>query len=209
MLASTLANWGTSSLSRYRHPGSRGNRWRAAILFVPMFFDNWSGLLRVLVVGSLAYAALVLLLRISGKRTLSKMNAFDLVVTVALGSTLSTVLLSKDVALAEGVLGMALLISLQWIVAWVSVRSRRWRNLIKSEPRLLFFRGEMLEEALHAERLTRDEVLAAVRSEGILSLDSVHAVVLETDGKVSVLTQASEEAPPSAMRPVRGFPSAT
>ena len=69
-----------------------------------MFFDSWAGLLRVLVVGTLAYAALVLLLRVTGKRTLSKMNAFDLIVTVALGSTLATVLLSKDVALAEGVL---------------------------------------------------------------------------------------------------------
>lgn len=66
-----------------------------------MFFDTWAGLGRTLMVGVLAYAALVSLLRISGKRTLSKMNTFDLVVTVALGSTLATVLLSKDVALAE------------------------------------------------------------------------------------------------------------
>jgi uncharacterized membrane protein YcaP (DUF421 family) len=69
-----------------------------------MFFDSWTGLGRVLVVGTLAYFALVLTLRVSGKRTLSKLNAFDLVVTVALGSTLATVLLSKDVALAEGLL---------------------------------------------------------------------------------------------------------
>src|SRR5690606_23219959 len=78
-----------------------------------VFFDSWSGLVRVLVVGTLAYAGLVLLLRITGKRTLSKMNAFDLVVTVALGSTLATVLLSKDVALAEGLLALALLSFLQ------------------------------------------------------------------------------------------------
>ena len=78
-----------------------------------MFFDTWSGLGRVLVVGTLAYAAVVVLLRVSGKRTLTKLNAFDLVVTVALGSTLATVLLSKNVALAEGVLAVALLISLQ------------------------------------------------------------------------------------------------
>ena len=77
-----------------------------------MFFDNWSDLLRVVVVGTLAYASLVVLLRISGKRTLSKMNAFDLVVTVALGSTLATVLLTKDVALVEGMLAFALLVSL-------------------------------------------------------------------------------------------------
>lgn len=64
-----------------------------------MFFNAWSDIGRVLVVGGLAYAGLVLLLRLTGKRTLSKMNAFDLVVTVALGSTLATILLSKDVAL--------------------------------------------------------------------------------------------------------------
>ena len=63
-----------------------------------MFFASWTGLLRVLMVGTLAYAAFVFLLRILGKRMLSKMNAFDLVVTVALGSTLATVLSSKSVS---------------------------------------------------------------------------------------------------------------
>ena len=78
-----------------------------------MFFDDWFGLLRVMVVGVAAYAALVALLRASGKRTLAKLNAFDFVVTVALGSTLATVLLSKDVALAEGLRAFALLTGLQ------------------------------------------------------------------------------------------------
>ena len=72
-----------------------------------MLFESWAGLGRVLIVGTLAYAALVLLLRISGKRTLTKLNAFDLIVTVALGSTLATVLLSSSVALAEGVVALA------------------------------------------------------------------------------------------------------
>lgn len=62
-----------------------------------MFFNSWYALARVLVVGILAYAGLVFLLRVSGKRTLSKPNPFDLVVTVALGSMLTTVTLSKDV----------------------------------------------------------------------------------------------------------------
>ena len=87
-----------------------------------MLFDSWAGLGRVLLVGTLAYVALVLLLRISSKRTLGKLNAFDLVVTVALGSTLATVLLSKSVALAEGVLALGLLILLQYLIAWLSVR---------------------------------------------------------------------------------------
>jgi uncharacterized membrane protein YcaP (DUF421 family) len=99
-----------------------------------MFFDTWAGLGRVLLVGPLAYVALVAILRISGKRTLTKLNAFDLVVTVALGSTLATVLLSKNVALAEGVLAMALLVFLQFAITWLSVRSGGFRDLVKSEP---------------------------------------------------------------------------
>jgi uncharacterized membrane protein YcaP (DUF421 family) len=65
-----------------------------------MFFDGWKGLGQTAVAGIVAYTSLILLLRISGKRTLAKMNAFDLIVTVALGSVLATVILSKDVALA-------------------------------------------------------------------------------------------------------------
>ncbi len=66
-----------------------------------MFFDSWAALGRIVVVGVLAYIGLVFLLRVSGKRTLSKMNAFDLVITIALGSTFATVLLSKSVALRK------------------------------------------------------------------------------------------------------------
>ena len=159
-----------------------------------MFFQGWSGLGRVLVVGVLAYAALVLFLRISGKRTLSKMNAFDLVVTVALGSTLATVLLSKSVALAEGLLAFGLLIGLQYVVAALSVRSRTWRNLVKSEPRLLMYRGELLETALRDERVTPEEVRSAVRGAGLADLAQVHAVILETDGTFSVVEDRPEAA---------------
>lgn len=152
-----------------------------------VFFDNWDGLLRVLVVGVLAYCGLVLLLRISGKRTLSKMNAFDLVVTVALGSTLATVLLSSDVALSEGLLALALLVFLQLAVTWMSVRSTTFRHLVKNEPRLLFYEGSFLTSAMRAERVTQEEVEAAVRQQGLASLDRVGAAVLETDGSVTVV----------------------
>lgn len=159
-----------------------------------MLFDSWAGLGRVLLVGTLAYVALVLLLRISGKRTLSKLNAFDLVVTVALGSTLATVLLSKSVALAEGALALALLISLQYAIAWLSVRSPRLEGMIKAEPTLLLHRGRFLEQAMRAERITREEILAALRASGAAEPQAIAAVVLETDGSLSVIAQADTSA---------------
>lgn len=156
-----------------------------------MFFSGWDSLLRTLVVGVLAYVVLIVFLRISGKRTLSKMNAFDLVVTVALGSTLATVLLTKDVALAEGALAFALLISLQFAVTWSSMRARWIRQLATGEPLMLLYRGDFLRESLRRARVTEDEVRAAVRSAGLAALRQAEAVVLETDGSFSVVRQAA------------------
>jgi len=168
-----------------------------------MFFDSWMSLLRTGVVGLCAYVLLVLLLRFSGKRTLTKLNAFDLVVTVALGSTLATVLLSKDVALADGILAFALLIFLQWAVTWLSVRSRAVSRLVKAKPRLVFHQGKFLPEALEAERITEGEILQALRAQGIASLEHVGAVVLETDGSLSVLQNLDAKGA-STLADVRG-----
>jgi uncharacterized membrane protein YcaP (DUF421 family) len=160
-------------------------------------------LVRTGVVGVCAYVLLVLLLRVSGKRTLSKLNAFDLVVTVALGSTLATVLLTKNVTLADGVLAFALLIFLQWALAWLSARSSTVSRMVKDEPRLLFHRGQFLHAALKAERVTEGEILQALRTQGIASPDQVGAVVLETDGSFSVL-QNIDTGGASSLAGVRG-----
>lgn len=152
-----------------------------------MLFTDWYGLLRVVVSSLCGYAALIVILRSSGKRTLSKMNAFDLVVTVAIGSTFATLILSKDVAILEGVLAFASLVALQFGVAWASVRSQAFANAIKSQPTLLFYRGAFLHEALTRERFTEQEVYAAVRQTGTASLDDVQAVVLETAGDLSII----------------------
>lgn len=155
-----------------------------------ILFNDWSSIGRTLAVGPLAYVALVLVLRVSGKRTLSKMNAFDLVVTVALGSTLASALLSKDVALAEGVAALGLLVALQYVVAWSSVRSGWVRRMVRSEPSLLLHRGAMLAGALRAQRVTEDEVHSAIRSAGFADVERVEAVVLESDGTFSVVQRS-------------------
>lgn len=91
-------------------------------LMEQMLFNGWDSILRTACLGVLAYVTLVLMLRLSGKRTLSKMNAFDFVATVALGSTLASTLLSKDASLAQGAAAFGVLILLQFVVTWLSVR---------------------------------------------------------------------------------------
>lgn len=152
-----------------------------------MFFDSWQGLMRILIVAPLAYAVLVLTLRVSGKRTLAKMSAFDLVVTVALGSILATIILSKEVALVEGILAFVSLIVLQFAVAWLSVRSKRIRHLVQSDPSLLLYKGQLLSERLLAQRVTPADVRAAIRAQGIGRVEDVGAVVLESDGSFTVI----------------------
>lgn len=154
-----------------------------------LFFRNWADVFRTVVIGTLAYFGLIVVLRVSGKRTLAKMNAFDLVVTVALGSTLATILLSKDVALAEGMTAFLTLVGLQYGIAWLSVRSEAVSRLVKAEPTLLLHEGGFLRATMRRERVTESEVRAAVRQGGFKALENV-SVVLETDGSFSVVQQA-------------------
>lgn len=168
-----------------------------------LFFTSWASLLRTLIISVLAYAGLIIMLRISGKRTLSKMNAFDLIVTVALGSTLATVLLTKGVALADGLLAFALLIGLQFSITWLSVRSKAVSQLVKASPTLLVYQGQYLPDAMRAERVTESEILASLRERGIGTLAEAAAVILENDGTLNALTQA-QKGPQSALSNVPG-----
>ena len=151
-------------------------------------------LLRTLVVGVLAYLALVGILRVSGKRTLSQMNAFDFVVTVALGSTLATILVSNETSLLQGILAFLVLVGMQFAITWSSVRSRMVARLAKSEPVALVYRGRLLRRAMARERVVEAELEAAARQHGATRLDQVGLVVLETDGSFSVVEDVGSDA---------------
>ena len=152
-----------------------------------ILFDSWDSIFRTVVITVLAYVMLVILLRVSGKRTLSKMNAFDLIVTIALGSTLATVALNKSVPLADGVLAFVLLIVLQFVITFFSARSKKFSNLVKASPALLVYKGQLLHDAMNKERVNEEEIHAALREKGYSSVSEVDAVVLETDGSLSVV----------------------
>lgn len=171
-----------------------------------ILFHEPDDILRTVLVGVLAYVGLVVLLRAAGNRTLSKLNAFDLVVTVALGSILATILLNEDVALAEGMTAFAVLIALQFAVTWSSVRFGWVQRLVTGEPTLLLHAGRMLPRAMRRARVTEDELRAAVREAGIPTLSHVQAVVMETDGSISVVEHTHTRHDPSALEQVRGYP---
>jgi len=156
-----------------------------------MWFDSASDVIRIMVVGASAYVALVAVLRVAGKGTLSKLNAFDFVVTVALGSLLATILLPTSVSLVGGVVALCLLVGLQAVGAVVSTHVPVVARLVKSEPALLVVDGVMQEDFMRIERVHLEEVRQAVRLPGRGGLKQVAAVVLEPDGRLSVIPAPS------------------
>ncbi len=150
-------------------------------------FSEGDELTRTILVGILAYVLLILLLRLAGKRTLSRMNSFDLIVNVSLGSILGAILLNRSVSLAQGIVALAALVGLQFLVTWSSVRIPAVRRFVTGEPVLVLENGVILPQALARARLTENEIRAAVRSAGLSDLSLVRAVVFETDGSLSIV----------------------
>lgn len=171
-----------------------------------IFFDNWDKVGRSLVLAVTAYLALVILLRLSGKRTLSKMNVFDFVFVVALGSTLATTILSADTTWTDGVMAFVALMGLQVLLSWLCVSSHRIDSIVNGEPELLMYKGKYKDRELKRHRVTREELRAAARNHGLATMAEVDSIVLETDGTFSVVWRMADK-DDSAMIDVRGHPA--
>ncbi len=170
-----------------------------------MLADSELDVLRIVGVGVLTYIGMVVLLRLSGNRTLSKMNSFDLVVTVAFGSTLASVLIDEKIPLTVGLVAIAVLIMLQFIVTWLSVRSPGFNRLVKTRPTLLMLEGQMRKDAMRRVRVTEDEIFGALRKHGIGDMHKAGAVVMESDGSLSVIA-CSQLGDKAVLHRVDGYP---
>ena len=173
-----------------------------------MFFDGWRPVARILVVGTLSYIAVIALLRYFGKRALSKMNAFDIVVTVAVGSSFATAVTSKNVTLADGIAAFILLLVLQRLFAALAIRLGWFGRYLKAQPLLIIYRGVILWNAAKKEQLGEMEILGGLRNQGIAAIEDVLAMVLEPDGSFSVipLSAAPGSKVPTTLRDVKGVP---
>lgn len=173
-----------------------------------MFFDDWQSLLRALILTVLAYFTLIIFIRMSGKRTLSKMNAFDFLVTIALGSCLATVSLNKNIALAEGAMVYFTLIFLQFLITWTSVRLKQVKKLITGQPSLLLYRGELLGDAMKRERITIEEIYMKARGQGIANLNEIEVIVLETTGDITIISKLEKNnGNAETLKNVLGYPN--
>lgn len=157
--------------------------------FSRLIFSGFDVLLRTLFIGIMAYGAIVIIVRISGKRSLSQLNAFDFIVTVAIGSILASIIINKNVTIIQGITAFFVLIILQFIISKLAVHSKQFSKYIKSEPTLLFYNGEFRYENMKKERVVENEIKQAIRSNGNGSMSDVNAVILETDGSISIINK--------------------
>lgn len=154
-----------------------------------LFFKDWESLYHIAIVAIVSYLALFLFIRISGKRTLAKLNAFDFVVSVTLGSTLSSMILKK-VTVAEGCVALIIIIALQYLLAYFAKKSKTMEKAINSSPTLLFYNGEFLKDAMQKDLITEEEIYAEIRQYRLENMNDVRAVVMELNGEMTVVKKS-------------------
>ena len=132
------------------------------------------------------YIAVVLLTRISGKRSFSKLSSFDFALTVAIGSIMATVILSKSISLQDGILALVVIYSIQMLVAYAR-RFQPIRKLMDNKPTLLMKDGLIIEGSLEKCKVTESDLKAKLREANVIQLSEVKAVVFESTGDISVL----------------------
>lgn len=158
-----------------------------------MFFQGWTSLCKIIILSIITYIAIVIILRLSGKRTLSSFNAFDFLITVTIGSICATTILSSSTKFIEGISAIVTLVILQYIVAKISVYSKSFSKIIKAAPTLLYYDGQYIDENLKKMRVSKDDILQEVRINSGVTISEVHSVILEANGKLAVVTSGSDE----------------
>jgi uncharacterized membrane protein YcaP (DUF421 family) len=130
----------------------------------------------------------VLLVRVNGLRSFSKMTNFDFVMTVAIGSLLAGASQSTDwISFVQTILSMAMLFIVQFTTATIRKKSTTFESFMQNQPALLMKDGVILHAALKATRVAETDLIAKLREANVLDLTQVRAVVLETTGDISVI----------------------
>ncbi len=156
-----------------------------------LFFSGWESLLRVILTTVMTYLLLLIILKSFGSRSVSSFSVYDLITTITIGSTISSILVFEEVTLINGIIAILLLLLIQLIISKLTTHWPNLANVISPSPKVVFLRGDFLEENMKKAHINKEEILAAIRSEAQTTSDKVYAVVLEVDGTLSVVMSAT------------------
>ena len=133
------------------------------------------------------YAFVILVMRVTGRRELSSMTPFDLVLLVVLGDAIQQGLTQDDYSVTGAVLAVGTIATLQVVTSYLSFRFPPIRKVLEGEPIVLVDHGKLVQRNLKRERMTADEIAEEARQQQITSLDQIQWAILESNGSISFI----------------------
>jgi uncharacterized membrane protein YcaP (DUF421 family) len=149
--------------------------------------------LELIIRGVIVYLALFMLLRFIGKKHVGELSPFDLVVLLIISETVDGSLIGDDRSLTGGLISAATLVVLVQFVGFFTWRFRNVAKVVDGIPRILVRHGEVRDDALKQEQVTRAELLEALRRESCSALTNVRFAILETDGSITVARRSERK----------------
>ncbi len=139
----------------------------------------------------LVYLFLVVVIRLAGRRQLAQLNSFDLVVLMMLANTVQNATIGNDNSMVGGLIGVSALLLVNALVVRFLYRRPQIDRLLEGEPVTLIKNGELVRDNLNHEAITEEELMEAVRKQGLGTLGQVEEAVLETGGVISVVPRTT------------------
>ena len=161
-------------------------------------FDLSNPLLNIVARTAIIYLALLVGLRLTGKRQVGQLTPFDLLLLLLLSNAVQNAMVGPDTSVTGGLVAAGTLFTANAIVAAVTRRSRGAANLVEGTPTLLIRHGQVLKENISREGISEEDLLRALREHGVDDTASVRAAILEVDGTISVMR---EDEFPKAAKP--------
>ncbi|MCH6483968.1 DUF421 domain-containing protein [Pseudoxanthomonas sp. LH2527] len=150
----------------------------------------WEFVLRAVAV----YVVVLVMVRLSGKRTVGQFTPFDLLVVVLLGTAVQNSLIGEDTSLLGGLILAATLLGLNWGVGKLSSRSRRFDEVVEGKPVILVRHGRLFRDELARQSLSEHDFAIARRSAGYATLGEIALAVLESSGEITFIRRKHRDA---------------
>jgi len=142
------------------------------------------------------YLFLLIAFRLTGKRQVGQLTPFDLVLLLLISNVVQNAVIGNDNSLGGGLLGAIAILLLNRLVVEITYRSKRLRRILEATPTILVHNGKVLHQNLDRERVTMDDLLAALRRNGVADVMHVRVAVLEENGGISVIPHAGQSPGP-------------
>ncbi|GIQ70135.1 DUF421 domain-containing protein [Xylanibacillus composti] len=148
---------------------------------------EWSAILFRTV---LIYFVLFLVLRLMGKREIGKLSVFDLVISITIAEMAAIVVENPNNEMVKGLLPIATLVSIQIIISWITLKSRKLRLLFDGRPSYLIRNGKLDRQEMRKQRYNLDDLMLQLRERNVTNVADVEFAILETSGKLNVVQKS-------------------